>query len=156
MDSNLITKSIQTAVATNLLLLTWCQTYYLCDPIIQVGVDLENLPPAEDMPWVGISPMSQELGRVTSPEELFFVINCAIYDEAELVVSGNAKHFEQVYALEEFRQLVALAIAAADLGGGYVSALTIDHDPVESFPYFSTNMAIKIERPKQHREAWLS
>ncbi len=153
MDANLITLAMQEAAATDVLFLTWCNvTYDGKTPTVQIGINVEDLPPQSDFPLVALSYAGKEGGTSEEFEELIYAVTFAIVDEAAPITTGNKKTYKQQIDLESGRQLLVKALAGVDFDGGYVSKVDVENDPLELFPIFSTNMAVTVTRPYVFRE----
>ncbi len=149
-----LTSNIVAALAVSPDLADWCDSKYGQEQTILLGVDYDNLPGEEQYPLVMVLPVSAKTGPSLPNEEAVYLLTCAIIDPAELVRSGNQLVMHQLLDLENFRRLVLAAVEAADLCGGNVEAVDIDHDPLEMLPIFSTNMIITIGYPAAMRSRW--
>ncbi|SDO95789.1 hypothetical protein [Desulforhopalus singaporensis] len=152
MDANVLTSSFQLAVANNAGFVAWCVEKYNSEPVVQVGLNLEDPPDGYNYPLVAISFATKRGGLGSDRETLLYAVSFAILDDAAPDVDGKLKTYRQVVDLEEGRQLLVKALASADLDGGQFGEIEVENDPVEFFPIFSTNMAIPVTRPYVFRE----
>lgn len=150
-----LTENIVQAIADNSLLAQWCVTNYSQAQTVQLGIDLDRLPPDEDYPIVMVAQVTTKEGAALDLEEASYVITCGISDDADPVSVGRVKGFDQVTDLESFRTLVLSAVETADLAGGHVAEVEVENDPVELFPIFSTNMIVKIHCFTASRSRWV-
>ncbi|MGB3212447.1 MAG: hypothetical protein WBB19_17235 [Desulforhopalus sp.] len=149
-----LTDNMTLALADSETLASFCQARYSKEQTVQLGVDLDNLPPESDFPIIMVGVVGGREGRAVDNQSAQFVITCGILDESDPVVSGRLKKYRQIADLEEFRLLVVAVIEAGDLAGGYVSDVEIENDPLELFPIFSTNMVVTILYPTPLRGRW--
>lgn len=144
-----------TAIAGSTAIASWCTTNGYSSVTVFKTTDLEALPGVESYPVVALNMGRKFSGIGQDNEELAVAVGIGVYDEADPQITGSVVELLGRKRCEELRRLVVTEIAAAEMDGGYVALVEVEHEPVDISFFYLCGMEITVVRPYQFRDSRL-
>lgn len=146
MNVTTLINNIRNAIHDDASTKSWATAAYGRNHKVYVGMDMRHPPNVDAYPLVHVFPMRRSVGYDLQRQDNVIGIVCGIYEEDLLAVTGKANIIEMksISYIEAFRKLVETAATGADLLGGFVDAINIDYELIESFPFAFAFMELSI------------